>query len=60
MKVKACQHYSRFKNKGMRVAKTRCKFDGSVRNACSVSCPHFKPTLLARIINKLFYRGNSK
>lgn len=25
--------------------KCRCQFDGSIRNHCRASCPHFTPTI---------------
>ena len=33
--------------------KTRCGYDGSIRNRCREErCPHFQPTLLHRIMNR--------
>ena len=34
--------------------KTRCGYDGSIRNRCKEElCPHFQPTLLRRILDRL-------
>lgn len=37
--------------------KTRCGYDGSIRNRCKADrCPHFQPTLLHRILDRLMRR----
>ena len=37
--------------------KVRCKLDGSIRNECSYSCPHLRPTIMTKI---WIWRWNKK
>ena len=36
--------------------KCRCKRDGSIRNRCSESCPHFTPTIWWKIRYRMWKR----